>query len=279
VIEANAREIMSGSDAALQHLENVKQGLLAAKNGTTTIFKYVQGYSSVLRAKLPEKWLADRPTWLVLHGSLGSIESVLQLAQHAEQVNLVFLDLPGCGDSMPPQQMSVAGFAAEIVPALQELIPGDYRVVGASFGGSVGLEIARRDQRCKGVLLLDTPFSALKLWHNHIFLRRLLAQRPDDRYLRQFAHTIYGVTDEAVFEREFWHLLDGQSVPITAVTGDIPMMPPRSVPPVPCCLDEADLERLVSLGMSVRRISGGHDLINDNPRVVAALLDEDFEIT
>lgn len=274
VIEANAREIMSSSDAALRHLEGIKQRLLAEKNRTSSVFRYSQGYSSVLRAKLPENWLADRPTWVVLHGSLGSIESTLQLAQHAKNVNLVFLDLPGCGDSMPPQQMSVAGFAAEIVPALHELIHGDYRVIGASFGGSVGLEIARQDSRCKGVVLLDTPFTALKLWHNHLFLRGLLAQRPDDRYLRRFAHTIYGVTDEAVFERDYWYLLNDLSVPITVVTGDLPMMPPCSVPPVPCCLDEADLERLVSSGVLVKRISGGHDLINDNPVAVAALLDE-----
>jgi hypothetical protein len=59
---------------------------------------------------------------------------------------------------------------------------------------------------------------------------------------------------------------------VLVVTGDVPMRPQRKMPPVPCCLDEDDLVRLRNLGCRVERVKGGHDLINDNPAAVAALV-------
>lgn len=268
-IEVNARDIMSSSEEALTRLESVKFGLIPQENGGDS---WVMGRSSILRVRKSESWQDGRPSWIVLHGSLGAIESVSSIAAHLPEMNLLFVDLPGCGRSMTPAEISVAGFAEELIPALKELVQGDYRILGVSFGGSVGLEIARHEPGCRGLVLLDTPFSAQKLWHNHEFLRGVIARQPDNRYVRQFAFEIYGVTEHAAVERDYWHLLDGLNIPVTVVTGDQPMQPPRSLPPIPCCLDDGDLARLENSGIKVVRIKGGHDLINENPEQVASIV-------
>ncbi|MDH2053184.1 hypothetical protein [Achromobacter marplatensis] len=115
---------------------------------------------------------------------------------------------------------------------------------------------------------MDTPFSAAKLRHNHAFLRGAIAARPDDRYLRSFTLEIYGVTATAAVERDYWQLLEGIAVPVLVVTGDVPMLPQRKMPPVPCRLDEDDRVRLRKLGCQLERVKGGHAIINDNPAAV-----------
>ena len=273
IIERHARDIMRGTREALDALAQGHDAWLAGlRKGVTAPFEMLQGRSGLLRARRSANWCEGRPTWVVLHGSLGNIATVQGIEQHLSDMNLLFVDLPGCGGSTAPADMSVDGFADELLPALLAAVPGGFGVLGASFGGSVALAIARRTSRSTSVVLLDTPFSAAKLWHNHAFLRGAIASRPDDRYLRSFALEIYGVTPTAAVEREYWHLLDGVAAPVLVVSGDVPMLPQRKMPPVPCCLDEADLAQLRGLGCRIERVKGGHDLINDNPAAVAALV-------
>jgi pimeloyl-ACP methyl ester carboxylesterase len=266
-VEANAHEIMSGSEESLRKLESVKIGFAANAEG-----EWVSGNSVAVRFHKSTVWQPGRPTWIVLHGVLGCIETVAGIEAYLPGVNLVFVDLPGCGQTLPPAEMTVAGFAAELLPALRALVHGDYYILGASFGGCVGLEIARNSLECKGVVLLDTPFTSEKLWQNHLFLRGQIARQPDNRYVRRFALEIYGVTEQAAVERDYWNLLDGLQVPVTVVTRDVPMLPKRIVPTPPCCLDDGDLMRLNKWGAKIVRIAGGHDLIHENPVAVAQVV-------
>lgn len=273
IIERHARDIMRGTPEALAALEQGREAWHARlRKDVAAPFEMLSGRSGQLRARRSANWREGRPAWVVLHGSLGNIATVQGIEKHLPDANLLFVDLPGCGNSTAPADMSVAGFADELLPALLTALPAGFGVIGASFGGSVGLAIARRTAQCQALVLLDTPFSAAKLWHNHAFLRGAIAGRPDDRHLRSFALDIYGVTPAAAVEREYWHLLEGVTQPVLVVTGDVPMQPPRKMPPVPCCLDEADLARLRGLGCRIERVKGGHDLINDNPVAVAALV-------
>ncbi|MGH8815814.1 MAG: alpha/beta fold hydrolase [Achromobacter pestifer] len=273
IIERHARDIMRGTPEALDALERGRDAWHARLRGEVSApFEMLQGRTGLVRARRSANWSAGRPTWVVLHGSLGSIATVQGIEKHLPDANLLFVDLPGCGNSTAPTNMSVEGFADELLPALLSALPEGFGVIGASFGGSVGLALARRTPQCKALVLLDTPFSAQKLWHNHAFLRGAIAGRPDDRYLRSFSLNIYGVTPTAAVEREYWSLLDGIDQPVLVVTGDVPMAPQRKLPPVPCCLDDGDLTRLKDLGCRVERVRGGHDLINDNPAAVAALV-------
>jgi acetyltransferase-like isoleucine patch superfamily enzyme/pimeloyl-ACP methyl ester carboxylesterase len=269
LVEANAHEIMSGSEESLKKLESVKIGFMQNKHAEG---QWVAGNSVAVRFRKSKAWQPGRPTWIVLHGALGCIETVAGIEAYLPGVNLVFVDLPGCGQTMPPAEMTVAGFAAELLPALRALVCGDYYILGVSFGGCVGLEIARQSIECKRVVLLDTPFSSEKLWQNHFFLRGAIARQPDNQYVRRFALEIYGVTEQAAVERDYWNLLDGLQVPVTVVTGDVPLLPERNVPTPPCCLDEGDLMRLNKWGARIVRIAGGHDLINENPDAVAQVV-------
>lgn len=273
LIERHARDITRGTPDALDALElGHRQWLDRLRAQVAAPFEALPGRSGIIRTRRAAHWREGRPTWVVLHGSLGSIETVQGIEPHLPDANLLFADLPGFGASSAVQEMSVKGFADELLPALLAALPADFGILGASFGGSVALEIARRTSRCKQVVLLDSPFTAAKQWHNHEFLRGVISARPDDRYLRSFALEIYGVTPTAVVERDFWPLLDGVAQPVTVLTGNVPMQPPRDMPPVPCCLDEDDLAQLQALGHRVERMAGGHDLINDNPAAVAAVV-------
>lgn len=271
-IEACARDIMSHSEEALARLESIKFRFGQDKRLAGDGFLWVTGRSCSVRARRSLNWRADRPAWVVMHGSLGSIEAVAGIEPFLADTNLLFIDLPGSGKTAAPAEISVEGFAEELIPALRKLVPGDFRILGVSFGGTVALAVARRLEGCKGVVLLDSPFSAQKLWHNHLFLRGMIEREPDNSFIRNFALRIYGVTEHAAVERDYWYLLDALKIPVTVVTGDVAMMPVRPVPPVPCCLDGGDLERLQSLGAKVVRISGGHDLINDNTADVAQVV-------
>lgn len=268
-MEANAHEIMSGSEESLNKLESVKNGFMQNKYAEG---QWERGNSVAVRFRKSKAWQSDRPTWIVLHGSLGCIETVAGIEAYLPGVNLVFIDLPGCGQTLPPAEMTVAGFANELLPALRAIVCDDYCILGVSFGGCVGLEIARQSLECKLVVLLDTPFTSKKLWQNQLFLRSEIARYPDNRFVRRFALEIYGVTEHAAVEREYWDLLDGLQVPVTVVTGDVPIHPMRQVPTPPCCLDEEDLLRLKKWGARIVRIAGGHDLINENPIAVAQVL-------
>nr|WP_225590265.1 alpha/beta fold hydrolase [Achromobacter sp. ACM02] len=273
LIERHAREIMLGTPEALDALEHGHEEWLGQASAQVVApFEMVRGRSGLIRMRRGAGWQEGRPTWVVLHGSLGSIATVQGFEPHLSDANLLFVDLPGCGASTAPQEMSVNGFVDELLPALLTAAPSGFGLLGVSFGGSVSLEIARRTPLCKQVVLLDTPFSAAKLWHNHAFLRGAIAARPDDRHLRSFALEIYGVTPTAAVERDYWPLLNGVTQPVTVVTGNVPMHPPRNMPPVPCCLDEDDLARLAAQGCRVERIAGSHDLINENPAAVAAVV-------
>lgn len=265
----NASDIMSGSTCALSRLESLKQQLMPSADSN---YQYVMGYSGYLRYKLFKNFNTDCPTWVVLHGSLGSINSVVGITNHIKNKNLLFLDLPGCGESSLPPEMTIDSIANELSFAIAQLVDGPYRILGASFGGAVGLKIANEDKNCKGVVLIDTPMSAKKLWHNHIFLREMINKNPDNQFVRKFALEIYGVTEHATVEKDFWYLLDKVKVPIEFITGDISMTPIRSFQQVPVCLDEQDIVRLNAVGIKINKVAGGHNLIQDNPQAIAKIV-------
>lgn len=272
-VEASIGWIMNGGGPALDKLAQHKAAMIHKMRATTKGERIVAGASGIVRLRLPQQWKAGAPTWVVLHGSLGSIDGVKDFEAAAPGVNLVFADLPGSGASWYPADYSAEGFARELRPAIDQAIDGDYRIVGVSFGGAVGLAMARDNDRCQGVLLLDTPFEAKKLWHNHQFLRGAIASDPDNQHVRRFAWEIYGVTEHALTERTYWHLLDDLPTPVQVLTGDVPMHPPRRTAKVACCLDKEDLAALRRRGIGVQQVAGGHDLIHDNPAAVVKAMD------
>ncbi|NMK50288.1 alpha/beta fold hydrolase [Achromobacter sp. Bel] len=203
IIERHARDIMRGTPEALDALESGRDTWHARlRKEFNAPLEMLHGRTGLARARRSAQWRQGRPAWVVLLGTLGNIATVQGIEKHLLDANFLFVDLPGCGGSTAPAEMSVEGSADELLPALLAAVPEGVGVIGASFGGSVGLTISRRATQCKALVLLDTPFSAAKLWHNHAFLRGAIAARLDDRYLRSFTLEIYGVTPTAAVERD-----------------------------------------------------------------------------
>ncbi len=274
MVVKHAHLLMQEGDAPMATLQQAKADMIAGLNAKADGDLYYPGATGVIRLRLPKQWDPDQPTVLLLHGSQGCIETVTTLGAALAPLNVVALDLPGFGQSWPSDQVTVDAMLEELLPALLDLLPGPYHVGGVSFGGAIALALARRDSRCRQVILIDTPMSALKLWHNQAFLREEIALTPDACFLQQFAWNMYGVTPQVCAERSYWHLLENQTIPITMVSGDISMHPQRPTPQVACCVDDDDLARLAAMGVHIARLKGGHDLAHDATAGLAALIDE-----
>jgi pimeloyl-ACP methyl ester carboxylesterase len=87
------------------------------------------------------------PALLFLHGLSGCWQNWLEnIPQFARDHRVIAVDLPGFGASpMPPDAISVTGYARLLVALLDELGIGDVRIVGNSMGGFVGAELAIRN--------------------------------------------------------------------------------------------------------------------------------------
>ena len=99
------------------------------------------------------------PYLLAVHGGPGmdhvSVRPWLDFV--AERVRLVYLDLPGHGQSPPPADYSLEAMADALDALRAHLGVERVLVLGASYGGFVGLVYAlRHPQRVAGLLLVDT---------------------------------------------------------------------------------------------------------------------------
>jgi pimeloyl-ACP methyl ester carboxylesterase len=88
--------------------------------------------------------LGDGPPVVFVHGLGGSWQNWLeQLPVLAREHRVVAMDLPGFGHSpMPPQEISIAGYARLLDGLLDTLGIDAAAVVGNSMGGFIGAELA-----------------------------------------------------------------------------------------------------------------------------------------
>lgn len=85
----------------------------------------------------------EGPTWVFLHGFLES-SSMWQALPMAElQIQSIFIDLPGHGQSeLSAGNPSIKSMAHEVEKVLHFLQVGQFTIVGHSMGAYVGLELA-----------------------------------------------------------------------------------------------------------------------------------------
>ncbi|HUR84483.1 MAG TPA: alpha/beta fold hydrolase [Solirubrobacteraceae bacterium] len=96
------------------------------------------------------------PAVLLLHGLSGCWQNWLEnIPRFARDHRVIAVDLPGFGASpMPPEQISVSGYARMLVALLDELGIETVSIVGSSMGGFVGAEMAiRRGSRVDRLVL------------------------------------------------------------------------------------------------------------------------------
>jgi pimeloyl-ACP methyl ester carboxylesterase len=103
------------------------------------------------------------PTLVFLHGFMESSTMWSYLPLHSLPFNLLFIDLPGHGESElltgegEPSMVQMAGHVAKL---LSDLGVEKFDVVGHSMGGYVALELKHLLQGCGRVVLLNSNFWA-----------------------------------------------------------------------------------------------------------------------
>ena len=272
MVSRHAHLLMQDSDDAITVLEQAKRSMVADLNRHGGRDRFVTGATGVIRVGLPPTWQEHRPTVLLLNGSGYAIDAVALLATAIDCANTVTLDLPGFGQSWRTDEVSIGAMVEEILPALQALMPQQYHIVGAGFCGAVGLALARRDPRCRQVIMIDTALSTLKLWQNQDLLRRAIYDNSDDYFFQQFCWHIWGVSLPSCAERSYWDLLENHSAALTMIGGASPMPPRGAMGAIGSHVDDEDLARLVGLGVHCVRMAGGHDLANDATVAVADVI-------
>jgi pimeloyl-ACP methyl ester carboxylesterase len=108
---------------------------------------------------IPEDPAAHHRTPVVfIHGLGGQWQNWIEnIPRAALERRTVALDLPGFGLSpMPPERISISGYADVVEAACRDLALGPVAVVGNSMGGFVGAELAiRHPQRVERLMLVS----------------------------------------------------------------------------------------------------------------------------
>lgn len=119
--------------------------------------------------------------WLFLHGACGSKSKWRELKDHLGDLDADFVDLPGHGDDSDDVPASIEEYAE----AVRQMIDEEVVVVGHSMGGLVGLELAARDERVKGLVLAASHY---RLPVHPSFLQKLA----EGDYPDKFFYAAYG---------------------------------------------------------------------------------------
>ena len=113
---------------------------------------------------------ADRPTILLIHGSMDRSAGLLRLSRRLGAAHhVVRVDRRGYGRSIevgPPWTIEANVDDVErMVEALSAGVPGPIDVIGHSLGGNVALALAaRRPDLVRSVVAYETPLSWLSWW-------------------------------------------------------------------------------------------------------------------
>jgi pimeloyl-ACP methyl ester carboxylesterase len=100
-------------------------------------------------------WTGDGTPVVLLHGVLDSSEGWTAFCRSTSRP-CVAIDLGGFGDSDLPRRPSFAGYADDVVSAIDELVDDDFVLVGHSFGGAVATVVAERlAERVRALVLLS----------------------------------------------------------------------------------------------------------------------------
>lgn len=196
----------------------------------------------------------DRPLIVMLQGADQILERSAPLVAELRDCDVIIACLSGHNGAPRLAEPSVDVFASAYCEALEKSLAGRRLLfVGESLGGVVGLALGQRPpQNLQGVVAVD-PFLVGGTWP----LRWIV----DNGYAKSVAPTLLA---------NYVHLLDHQKVPVQIVAGDN-ALGPDEVDPVPSLLSAEDrilIERHV--GLSV--VSGGHNLLTENPKAVAAIV-------
>lgn len=138
-----------------------------------------------VRIAYVEKGSGDK-TMLLVHGMLGSHQSMLHMVHHyALKYRVVAIDMRGHGDSDKPKTLyDMAAFSDDLVQVCRELRLAKPVCVGHSFGGSAVLHLAfHHPGMVGGIVLLDSGIRPAKERAAEL---KAVYDDPDPEALRKF---------------------------------------------------------------------------------------------
>jgi pimeloyl-ACP methyl ester carboxylesterase len=214
---------------------------------------------------------SQRPAVVFLHGAWRRAEVFAPWADLlADVADVVLVDLPGHGQSEPIAGASVAAIADCVHEALRAALPGrQVLLVGESLGGLIALTIAGEadHQPVKAVFAADPPFTTAKLWSVAQTLRHHVALGNFSEFAIRLGKETFGVSGDEVEEIIYYPLVGQLRLPTVIATGDLALMPPRSVEGLTCLFDGVDrfvLERLYPGKVEIQQFQDcGHLLLID----------------
>lgn len=237
-----------------------------------------EGPLALYRPTLPASSAEDpsRPVALMVHGALGAagvlFPAFLGLMGDFEPT---ICELPGHGRSPRVPAPGVETFGRQIAVVAEVFRGRDLLLIGESLGGlavlAAAAELTRRGAPPMAVVAVDPPLSTAKQWHVGAAFRAVMAERPDDAFVRALGWNLFGVRPGEVVmaERLYYPLLTAAGVPVLLLTGDVPLGAPRPMDAVACCLDGVDeyiLRGLPEGRVRLRRLSGvGHVALRERP--------------
>jgi pimeloyl-ACP methyl ester carboxylesterase len=99
-------------------------------------------------------WAGEGTPLVLLHGVLDSSEGWSSFCRLTSRPCLA-IDLSGFGDSDLPQRPSFAGYAEDVVAAIEQLVDDEFILVGHSFGGAIATAVAEQlGERVRALVLL-----------------------------------------------------------------------------------------------------------------------------
>ena len=189
--------------------------------------------------------LTDGPAVLLVHGAMRTINELQPVA--ARLPNCVFGHLPDHG--VPPLKAAdldlwSRAFAAAASAYFQQrpLI-----LVGESLGALI----------CLGMARFPLPG-----------FRSVVAVEPPLRFSWPLEAAALSDWLKPMLQADHRPMLAASRIPVTVVAGDVPLDPPRALERTPSLLGEADRREIANLEV----VSGGHQLMTENPDACAAII-------
>lgn len=219
------------------------------------------------------------PYVLVLHGATRVSQQILPLVNHLPGINTIFADLRGHGGSDPGDGYRVADFVADLEPMMRRVFETrPITLVGESYGGILGLELAKLHPNVRRIVMLDTPLDTRKMAHSHHALH--LTEKSDgipSARIRGMAEDFFGYDMETrTTQHKTYHAMVNAAVcPVVMITGARKITDDRIVYPPPAYFDTDDLA-LITLPASRfalwEVLRGGHTLLPDVVKPVGAII-------
>lgn len=203
----------------------------------------------------------NRPVVLAIRGAAPPRHHMETL--RFPDADSVFVHLPGW-HSPRFEANSIGVFIAAFDHAIQATLP-DRRILalGVSAGALVAASLWSPQVFAR--LLIEPFFQTEGLWPLFDYLRPELPKQ--DRFTQVWCWNVLGVSASSIENRDYRAVLR-PGVPVTAIVGDVPLDPRRSVPAMPSLTSEDDRQFLAASGVDLVTARGGHDVPRFDPDMI-----------